>query len=151
MRSATIVLGLVALVMAGARAPAQDKKADPKGGPSVLVGAYSIVKGENSGRPEPDDRVKGTIVRFSEDRVVVVDKQSKEIYGASYTLDTSRTPWRITLTSKLSPAEGQVAKGLIEKDGDNVRLIYSLPGGQEPTSFKTKDKQLMFEMKPMRK
>lgn len=151
MRRATILLGLAALSLAGPRAPAEEKTTDSKASPAQLVGAYTIVKGEMSGRPEPEERVKGTIVRFSDDRVVVVDKQSKEIYGASYTLDTDRTPWRITMTSKLSAAEGQVAKGLIEKDGDTVRLIYALPGGQAPTDFKTKDKQLMFVMKPMRK
>ena len=36
---------------------------------------------------------------------------------------------------------------MIEKKGDEIRLIYALPGGEEPTEFGTKEKQLMFVMK----
>ena len=45
------------------------------------------------------------------------------------------------------PGEGEVARGLIEKDGETVRLIYALPGGMAPTSFETKAQQLMFVLK----
>ena len=44
-----------------------------------------------------------------------------------------------------------MAKGLIEKKGDTVKLIYALPGGETPTEFKTKEKQLMFVLKNERK
>ena len=54
------------------------------------------------------------------------------------------------MTSKLETKEDAVAKGLIEKDGDTVRLIYALPDGQTPTEFKTGEKQLMFVMKVIR-
>ncbi|MCA1686565.1 MAG: TIGR03067 domain-containing protein [Planctomycetia bacterium] len=140
----TAIIGLGALTMAGAGG------AYGAEGAADLVGGYMIVSGEMAGVPEREERIKGSVVRFSEDRVVVVDKQSKELFGASYKLDTARTPWRITMTSKLSGNEGQVAQGLIEKDGDTVRLIYALPGGQPPTDFKTKEKQLMFVMKPVK-
>lgn len=125
--------------------------------PSDLVGVWTITRGEREGTPEPEERVKGTMVRFSEDRVVVVDKENKEIYGAEYKIGApvkaqgDDRPVRITMTSKLSPAEGTVARGLIEKHGEKVRLIYALPGGDEPTSFKTKEKQLMFEMNYQKK
>ncbi len=56
------------------------------------------------------------------------------------------------MKSKITPytdkkGEEVTAKGLIEKDGDTVKLIYALPGGEMPTEFKTKEKQLMFVMK----
>ncbi len=150
MGRATFLMGLTALALTAGRVPAADKD-DSRGGAADLVGAYSIVSGEREGAPEPADRVKGTMVRFSQDRVVVVDKESKEIYGAEYKLDTGKTPWKITMKSKLAPADNQIARGLIEKDGDTVRLVYALPGGDEPTGFKTKSKQLMFVMKSMKK
>lgn len=150
MRNAWIVLGMAG-VLAGSMARADDDKADAKQVAADLVGGYTVVSGEKYGQEEPEDRVKGTIVRFTEDRVVVTDKDKTEVYGSEYTLDTSKKPYKITLTSKLAPSEGQVSKGLIEKDGDTVRLIYALPGGDEPTSFKTKAKQLMFVMKNEKK
>jgi uncharacterized protein (TIGR03067 family) len=121
-------------------------KDKPKGA-ADLVGVYFIESGERDGNAEPPERVEGSMVRFSEDRVVVTDKQSKELYGAEYRLDTSEKPWKITMTSKLAPEEGRVAKGLIEKSGDRIRLVYSLPGGKPPTDFHTSDRQLMFVMK----
>jgi uncharacterized protein (TIGR03067 family) len=139
----TALVSLSVLSLAGAL-----KAAD---GAADLVGGYTIVSGEISGIPEREERIKGSVVRFSEDRVVVVDKESKELFGATFKLDTTQSPWQITMTSKLGQNEGQVARGLIEKDGDTVRLIYALPGGQTPTEFKTKDKQLMFVMKNMKK
>jgi uncharacterized protein (TIGR03067 family) len=149
-RTASILLGL-GLTVAALHAPGRPARADDGKGADSLVGGYTIVAGERDGRPEPKERVEGTTVRFSPDRVVVVDKDKQEVYGASYTLDTGRTPWRITMTSKLGQQEGEVARGLIEKKGDTVRLIYALPGGAEPTDFHTKDKQLLFVMKNMNK
>jgi uncharacterized protein (TIGR03067 family) len=144
-------LGLTVTVAALTAAGPTARAGDGDKGPEALVGGYTIVSGERDGRPEPEERVKGTTAQFSVDRVVVVDKDKKEVYGAAYTLDTSRTPWRITMTSKLGQQEGEVARGLIEKKGDTLRLIYALPGGGEPTDFHTKDKQLMFVMKTMSK
>lgn len=155
MRRAAFVLGLAALTAPLAVAMTDDARPKDRGGegagsglkPADLVGAYTITRGEKEGIPEPAERVRGTMVRFSEDRVVVVDKENKEIYGAEYKLDPRHKPAKITMTSKLGPAEGKVANGLIEKTGETVRLIYSLPGGAAPTSFKAGDKQMMFEMK----
>ena len=44
----------------------------------------------------------------------------------------------------------EFAKGLIEKEDDTVRIIYALPGGDLPTEFRTKDKQLLFVMKKVK-
>jgi len=144
---ATILLGLATALLMGARASAtEESQADSQLAPSDLVGAYTVVSGEEFGHKVPDERVAGTTVRFTEDRVVVFDKDQKEVYGATYTLDSGQSPCRITMTSKLGQPEEAVALGLIEKEGDTLRLIYALPGGDEPTEFKTKERQLLFEM-----
>lgn len=122
-----------------------------------LAGAYEIVAGEKFGVAEPADRIKGSTVRFTEDRVVVMDKDSKEVYGASYALESAEAASgeaasgavaaKIRMTSKLADAENQVALGLVDKDGDKVRLVYALPGVEAPKEFKTKAKQLLFVLK----
>jgi len=96
---------------------------------------------------EPEERIKGTIVTFTKDSVTVADKEKKERYSATYKLDSSKTPSDIVMTSKVEGSSGDIARGLIQKEGETLRLIYALPKGEIPTEFKTKENQLMFIMK----
>jgi uncharacterized protein (TIGR03067 family) len=148
MRTTWMTLGLAALLYAGAAASADDKPGTPDRSAAGLAGTYTIIAGEEEGQKEPPERVQGTVVRFTENTVTVTDKDKKETYVASYVLDTRKKPWKITLTTKQGAEKREeVANGLLEKDGDTVRLIYALPGGGTPTEFKTRDKQLLFVMK----
>ncbi|MFO0888469.1 MAG: TIGR03067 domain-containing protein [Isosphaeraceae bacterium] len=150
MSTFTIIVGL-ATGMLALQAVQSTSKSGTELSPSDLAGGYTIVAGEKFGVKEPEERIKGSTVRFTEDRVVVTDKDKNEVYGASYKLEAGAKACRIVMTSKLADNEGQVAHGLIEKKGDTIRLIYALPGGEEPTEFRTKDKQLMFELKNFNK
>jgi len=149
----TMTLGIAAFLLMGTAASSegQQLKDNASGAPLDLIGSYTIVSGERSGEKEPADRIEGVTVRIAEDAIVVLDKEKKEVYAQTYKIDTSSTPWKITMTSKITPqnktGEESVAQGLIAKEGDTVKLIYALPGGQTPTEFKTKEKQLMFVMK----
>ncbi len=143
-------LGLIALLDSASMA--QDAgstaaKVDKIHSPDALVGRYVIVSGERYGLKEPEERIKGTIVVFTKDSVVVTDKERKEIYTASYTLKTTTNPCDITMTSRSESSAGEIARGLIQKEGNQLRLIYALPTGEIPSGFKTKEKQLMFVMK----
>ncbi len=111
-----------------------------------LKGEYSIVSGEKFGKEEPAERIKGTMVRFTQDTVIVVDKDKKQTYAATYKIDPSKKPMSITMTSIAAPNKGETATGLIALDGGKLKLIYALPKGEAPTDFKTKDQQLMFVM-----
>jgi uncharacterized protein (TIGR03067 family) len=122
-------------------------KADPIRSPEALVGRYVIIAGEKDGMKEPDERIHGTTVVFTKDTIVVADKAKKEIYSASYTLETTTNPCDITMTSRAASSAGEIARGLIQKEGDQVRLIYALPTGEIPSGFHTREKQLMFVMK----
>jgi len=119
--------------------------------PADLVGLYDIVSGEKYGVEDPKEHWEGSTVRFTEDRVVVVDKEQKEVYGATYKLEAGEKDQSgatvIKMVSKLAQNEGDVSYGLVEKKDDRVRLIYALPGAMRPSDFKTKDKQLMFVLK----
>lgn len=151
-----LALALTALALPVA-AQTEDAKPTPTLKPAELAGSYEIVSGEKFGVPEPAARVQGSTVRFSEDRVVVMDKDSKEVYGSTYSLEPAEAAAgaaasgavgsKIKMVSKLAEAEEQVAFGLVDKDGDKVRLIYAIPGGEAPKEFKTKAGQLMFILK----
>ncbi len=137
----TLTLAALAVMTAAAAAD------DAKKAAAQLAGSYTLVSGEKFGQPEPAERIKDVAVRITDRQIVVTDHDKKEVYAAEYTLDAAQKPWRITMTATRGAPTGQRAKGLIEKSGDTVRLIYAEPGGETPTEFKTKDKQLMFVMK----
>jgi uncharacterized protein (TIGR03067 family) len=122
-------------------------KAEKTCSPEDLVGRYIIVAGERDGAQEPEERIKGTVVTFTRESVVVADKDKKEVYSATYKLDATKTPCDIVMTSRVESSAGAIARGLIEKEGDTLRLIYALPTGEIPSGFKTREKQLMFVMK----
>jgi uncharacterized protein (TIGR03067 family) len=152
MALADLARGLGVIALAGTMAIAQDAGSKPAGADKVctcedLVGRYRIVAGEREGVKEPEGRIEDTFVTFTKDKVVVVDKEKKERYSASYKLDSSRNPATIVMTSRVKDSEGEVARGLIKKDGETVHLIYALPTGEIPSGFKTREKQLMFVMK----
>ncbi len=111
-----------------------------------LTGGYTLVSGERDGKPLPPSHVADTTVRFTGDTVKVVHVTRGDAYAASYTLDESSDPCQVTMTATAAPDSGDVALGLIDKQGDTVRLIYALPGKPCPTEFKTKAGELLFVM-----
>ena len=140
------VLGAALVAFTGEAQSQQPKKG---GG---LKGGYTIVSGEESGKAIPAEKIEGTKVRITEDEFITVDNKDMKIYVAKYKLDTTKTPWAIELTAIApKPAEGVKASGLVERKGDTVKIIYNLPGGKAPESFKTEEKQNLFVLKNERK
>lgn len=113
-----------------------------------IAGRYQIVSGEKFGVKVPEKDFDGSVVVFTTDAIVMTDKDQKQSYAATFKLEPGEKHCRITMTSTLAGNQGQTARGLVEKQGDTLRLIYALPGGDEPTEFRTKDKQLLFVLKP---
>ncbi len=156
---AITLFGSVLALSAIAAPPDQllpDEKA--KIGPVPLEGGYSIVSGERDGKPIPEDEIKGFVVRFTRHDIVGTDKDCKDLYMTDYTVDTSKTPWRIEMTSirhempfplGVVAVKGNPTKttGLVKKEANAITLVYALPGGEAPTEFKTKAKQQMLVMK----
>jgi uncharacterized protein (TIGR03067 family) len=128
----------------------EDKKADKadKVVASPLDGTYTVVSGEKDGKPVPAERLKGSIVVFAGNTIVGTDKDKKEFFSATYTLDTAKKPWVIRMKS-ITPKEAE-ATGLVKKEGDTLTIVYSLPGASAPTEFRTKEKQHLFVLKAMK-
>jgi uncharacterized protein (TIGR03067 family) len=147
MKNFVLGLAVTGFVLAGAQAKVEEKV--PANQAAVnLIGDYVIESAETSGQKEPDEAVVGTLLHITEDRILVEDKDHKSTpYIATYELDKNKKPWAITMTSVLEPTKGETAKGLIEKNGDQLRLVYALPGGAAPTGFKTKDNQRLLVLK----
>jgi uncharacterized protein (TIGR03067 family) len=140
-----VTAALAALSLALPVLLADDRKGEDKTA-TPLKGIYTIVKGEKDGKVIPTDRIKGSVVTFTEKKVYGTDKDRKEVFAATYTLDTSRTPWVIRMTGTM-PKKGEKADGIVEVDGDTLRICYALPGGKKPTGFKAGEKQHCFVLK----
>jgi uncharacterized protein (TIGR03067 family) len=143
------LINLASWSAATSSALAQERQGSSKA--NELIGRYQLVSGEKDGQPIPDERIKGSTMRIAANAMTTFDKDEKEVYVATYELDTSAKPWRITMTAKVAPDKGEGAKtsGLIEKNGDTIKLVYALPGGKTPTEFKAGDKQQLFVLKKM--
>lgn len=136
-------------VFASLSAADDAKKADEKDAALKLEGGYTIVSGERDGKPIPEERIKGAIVKFTGDTIVGTDKDKKEFFASKYKLDTGKKPYKIWMKST-TPSEAETT-GLVEKDGDTVKIVYALPGGKEPTEMKAGEKQHLFVLKNMNK
>lgn len=154
---ATSMFGAALALTASAAPPDQitpEEKA--KIGLVPLEGGYSIASGERDGKAIPESEFKGLIVRFTRTEMIGTKESQKNLYGAEYTLDTTKSPWKITLKSAppmkpfpcgMDLKEGLLATGLVKKDDGGLTLVYALPGGETPTEFKTKEKQQMLVLK----
>jgi uncharacterized protein (TIGR03067 family) len=109
-----------------------------------LSGNYRIVSGERDGVPIDQKELTDAIIQIRNQTITAYDKERKETFAATYTVETNRLPWQITMISTKAPEVGALAKGLIEVDQNNVKLIYALPNGQVPMDFKAGDRQQMF-------
>ncbi|HWF59440.1 MAG TPA: TIGR03067 domain-containing protein [Nitrospira sp.] len=132
------VLVLLAMPACTGRSPDQPK--------ADLTGEYRIISGERNGAPIDQGELTDTSVYINDKIIIVYDKERKEMFASTYTLETNQKPWHVTMISTKSPDVGAIAKGLVEADQNKVKLIYALPNGQPPTSFKAGEQQQMFVM-----
>ena len=69
----------------------------------------------------------------------------------AYVLDTATKPYRIKMKSEMvksdKPKEEMETTGIIELTDVGIRICYHLPGGKEPTEFKTQNNQQCFVLK----
>jgi len=149
-RFVSFVVLLIALPLALAEDEALDDKKDKKADTSKLEGTYTVVSGKRDGKDLPRSDFEKSVVVFEKGKVYGHDKDKKEFFGATYVIDTSSKPWKISMVST-SPKKGEKAEGVIEADGDTVKLAYALPGGKTPTSFEAGEKQQSFVLKRMKK
>src|SRR5437899_1815346 len=100
----TFALALAVETMA--ERPSPDKPpADPnKTAAESLEGGYVIVSGERDGKPIPEAEIKGAVVRITGGKIIGTDKDRKELFAATYTLDATRKPWKIDMKS-VAPAK----------------------------------------------
>jgi len=136
----------VAFCLAAAPLVADDQAIDPK----KLEGTYTITSGEREGKAIPEADLIGCTARITADKIVASDKAGTPFLTVTYTLDSTKKPCVVKMKSTGTDAKECV--GLIECDKakDTVRIVYHVDGGQAPTEFKTKEKQVLLVLKPQK-
>ena len=139
---------LAALLLVAPLAASEPASTGQKSIADQLPGKYQIVSSEKDGHPSPKEEIEGMVVEITKDKIVTANRDRMEVHAATYTIDQTQLPARITMVSVLERDKGVKTKGLIalekHEGKDRVKLIYTLPSGKiMPTEFKTYDGQVM--------
>jgi uncharacterized protein (TIGR03067 family) len=134
----------VAILAMSSWAAAQDQKKQAEPEAASLAGTYRITAGQVGKAKIPAEHLKDDRVTITDRTISVFDKNRKETYAATYSLDKKKTPWVLHMTSTVAPSPGVKSEGLVGKDGSTLKLIYALPGGKAPDDFEPEEKQQLF-------
>jgi uncharacterized protein (TIGR03067 family) len=115
---------------------AEDKK-EAGLDPAKLVGTWNYVSAEKNGEKVPEDRLKMQSVIFTKDKLTL---KSQDSFVLKYTIDTKKKPATIDLEIVEGPfAVGEKTQGIIELNGDELKICYAVPGGPAPAKFDGKE------------
>ena len=140
MRKMMLAAGV--LVAVALQVPAEDKKNAAK-----LVGTWTVMAAEKDGKQETAEGVKDKQVKITRDTITCMDKDRKTDMACKYEIDTSRTPWVVTMTCTEGEHKGKTLKGIAELQDDTLKVCYSHPDKDAPADFKTKEGQCCFTLK----
>jgi uncharacterized protein (TIGR03067 family) len=106
---------------------------------SAQQGTWRPIAAVLSGNRLPKSAVDAVTLRISGDtyEVEINSEEEKEVDRGTFTVDTSRTPFRITINGTSGPNEGKTILGIFEmKDDNSMRVCYDLSGKEFPNEFK---------------
>ncbi|AMV28134.1 hypothetical protein VT84_27255 [Gemmata sp. SH-PL17] len=112
-----------------------------------LEGQHQIVGGERNGQPVAEADFKGATFRFAGNKLTGANKDGTEFLVAEFTLDSTKSPCAIVIKPTAGSDKDKELFGLIERKDNTIRIIYTGPGGEKPTEFKTKTNQAMYTLK----
>ncbi len=130
----TGVLVVLALNLLGA-AQAGDAAKDLK----LMEGTWSGTFLETGGKPFPDQEkaVKLKLV-IKGDKYTVFLEDKKFVEG-TLKLDPAKKPKAIAAIAADGAFKGMVQPGIYQIDANAMRVVFSKPGAERPTEFKTKE------------
>src|SRR5690349_9794537 len=76
-----------------------------------LTGEYRIISGERNGALIDQKELSDATITIRDKTITAYDRERKETFAATYTLETKQTPWEITMISTKAPEVGVIAKG----------------------------------------
>jgi uncharacterized protein (TIGR03067 family) len=125
----SLIIGLALAV--GAPAPKETPKELPK-----IEGAWLVERFEG-----PKDTPPGQVTfTFTADRILISDAKGRKPDEAGYTVDLKKKPATLDIQPRQAggppaPPKELVVKGILEVDGDTMKLCFTRDG-ERPTEFK---------------
>lgn len=108
---------------------------------SKLVGTWTVTAAEKDGKRETASDIKGKQVKITRDTITCMSGTAKTEMSCSYTLDTSATPWKISMNCTEGEHKDKTLKGIVRLEGDTLRICHAKPDKDVPTGFDTKAEQ----------
>jgi uncharacterized protein (TIGR03067 family) len=126
---------LVALALIGFVLPAlADDKKEPDLKP--FVGGWTIEKAELGGMDITEHlKAMKFDIREGGKYTAVLGEEKDE---GSFTIDPSKSPKEMDITSTGGPNKDKLIKAIYKLDGDTMTVCYELGGGDRPKQFESK-------------
>jgi uncharacterized protein (TIGR03067 family) len=140
------IITVLAVLGIGSIAAGQENKADP----TKFEGTYRITNCEKNGLTIGTRGMEDLTVVFRGDTITITDKDGTTFLRCTFTLDTTSVPQKIAMTS-VAPKSGERSSGVIDINGDDLRLCYSIHNGPMPNNFQTMKGQQSFNLKRINK
>jgi uncharacterized protein (TIGR03067 family) len=119
--------------------PAEDEVDDGGAAIDARGGARTELRGAAfiiNGRALPPARAKALRLRTNK-RQFALQFGNRTLLSGLLRLDPSRTPKRIDMLLTSGQARGRTVKGILDVNGDVLRICYALPGRPRPTTFRS--------------
>jgi uncharacterized protein (TIGR03067 family) len=111
----------------------QTTKADP----DKLAGTWSCVSAVNDGKAIAEATVKQLRLTMTKDRYKT-ERGEDVLFDSTYTIDAAKDPKQINMFGTEGENKGKAAQGIYALDGDTLKICYTMPGKDRPTTFESK-------------
>lgn len=103
-----------------------------------LIGVWEVEEGVNQGEEIPEDELEGTTMKIDKNTMITYDRDKKEKYRATFTLDVSTKPISIDMTTLMKGMPPAKSLGILKfEDDDEFEICYALPGAERPKKFES--------------
>lgn len=118
-----------------------DSKSDLK----MMEGAWKAVMEEADGKAAGEAEKDAPFKLVVKDGKFTVFFGEKKLTAGAIKLDAAKKPKEIDAEQGEGPFKGRVQKGLYEFKGADMRVIFAEPGKDRPTSFKTREGEVLLQ------
>ena len=103
---------------------------------SKLNGTWMLVRGEEEGKPLPQDAIQGIKMIIDGDKYTVIVGSEK--MASTLHFDATTTPKSIDAKATAGPYKDKTLLGIYRIQGDEFTVCFAAPGKERPKNFTTK-------------
>ena len=103
---------------------------------SNLNGTWVLVRGEQDGKPLPQDTIQGIKMVMDGDKHTLIVGNEKMV--STHHLDPTTKPKSIDAKASDGPYKDKTLLGIYRIEGDEFTVCFAAPGKERPKNFTTK-------------